>query len=503
MTTGRGIEADGDRPFLERLRAALSRETSEDARFAVAFSGGLDSTVLLAALSRITDTAQIRALHVDHGLHPDSAEWARRCERVSARLGVPFVAVRVRVDPHQGIGIEAAARRARYAALAAELAPGEILLTAHHADDQLETLLLRLLRGTGVRGLRGILPVARLGPSRVARPLLGFTRAELAAVAERWGLEWLEDPSNRSLDFDRNLIRFRLAPIIRERWGDSAARRANRLADAMRDAESILDEVAERDLAAAGAERGRVPLAPLRALSDARQRNALRRAIRDAGLPMPDARRLDALRAAIGRGPGDAARRIEWRGAEARVHRDRLYLLARASSRDHLDPFGAAAAEAPPSAEPARRDPARSGAASTQRPSGSVDDAHRPDLARAMRVSATCAWHGPEGRLVLEPVAPPGSAVGFPESWAREGLDVRFRQGGERFMPAGAAHHRTLKAWLREKGIVPWMRSRVPLLYRDGRLVAIADLAIDDAAACARPDEPRWRVRWLDHPRID
>src|SRR5690606_28052239 len=233
------------------------------------------------------------------------------------------------------------ARRARYAALAAELAPGEILLTAHHADDQLETLLLRLLRGTGVRGLRGILPVARLGRSLVARPLLGFTRAELAAVADRWGLEWLEDPSNRSLDFDRNLIRTRLAPIIRERWGDSAAHRASRLADAMRDAESILDDVARRDLADAGAERGRVPLAPLRALGDARQRNALRRAIRDAGLPMPDARRLDALRRAIGSGPDDAVRRVEWRGAEARVHRDRLYLLDRASGRERRDPFGA------------------------------------------------------------------------------------------------------------------------------------------------------------------
>src|SRR5690606_32177861 len=228
---------------------------------------------------------QIRALHVDHGLHPDSADWARRCERACAGLGVPFIALRVRVDSRDGIGIEAAARRARYAALAAELAPGETLLTAHHADDQLETLLLRLLRGTGVRGLRGILPVARLGRSLVARPLLGFTRAELAAVADRWGLEWLEDPSNRSLDFDRNLIRTRLAPIIRERWGDSAAHRASRLADAMRDAESILDDVARRDLADAGAERGRVPLAPLRALGDARQRNALRRAIRDAGLP--------------------------------------------------------------------------------------------------------------------------------------------------------------------------------------------------------------------------
>jgi len=460
VTTGRATDADGDRPFLARVSAALPDLPAS--RYAIAFSGGLDSTVLLAAMSRIADAGRLRALHVDHGLHPDSGAWARHCARFAESLDVRFVGLRVVVDTGQGIGIEAAARRARYAALAAEVDPGEILLTAHHADDQLETLLLRMLRGAGVRGMRGILPAARLGRARVVRPMLGFTRAELAAAAERWSLAWLEDPSNRSLDFDRNLIRTRLAPVIRERWGDSAARRANRLADAMRDAESILGEVARRDLADAGAEPGRVPLAPLRALGAARQRNALRCAIREAGLPMPDARRLEALRRAIGRTPDEAARRVEWRGAKARIHRDQLYL------------FAGDAAEAP---GPLGREPAP-----------------------AMRVSAAEPWQGPEGRLVLEPTDSP---VGLPESWAREGLEVRFRRGGERFKPPGAAHHRTLKAWLREQGIVPWMRGRIPLLYHGGRLVAIADLAVDDAACRARPDEPRWRVRWLDHPRID
>ncbi|HEX6997049.1 MAG TPA: tRNA lysidine(34) synthetase TilS [Gammaproteobacteria bacterium] len=477
------------------MRAALPGPQSAASRYAVAFSGGLDSTVLLAALSRIADRGAIRALHVDHHLHPDSSAWAAHCERVSARLGVPFVGLDVSVDRRGRIGIEAAARRARYAALAAALAPDEILLTAHHADDQLETLLLRLLRGAGIRGMRGILPVARLGGARVARPLLGFTRAELAAMAERWRLDWLEDPSNRSLDFDRNLVRSRLAPVIRERWGDSAALRAGRLAAAMRDAESILDDVARRDLAEAGAERGRVPLAPLRALGEARQRNALRQAIRDAGLPMPDARRLDVLRGAIGRGPDEAARRIEWRGAEARIHRDRLYLFARASAPDdRAAPDAARRREPPLSSDAARRPAASSGAAGTE-------PLVAARAAVAMRVSATEPWHGPEGRIVLEP-APP-SASGLPESWAVEGLDVRFRRGGERFKPAGAAHHRRLKAWLREQGVVPWMRARIPLLYHGGRLVAVADLAIDDAACRARPDEPRWRVRWLDHPRID
>src|SRR5690606_38864871 len=199
----RKAETADERRFLERLRSALPGLASGQ-RYVVAYSGGLDSTVLLAGAARLVDPARLRALHVDHALHLDSADWARQCERTAAGLGVPFESVRVRVDVAAGTGVEAAARAARYAALGDRLLPDETLLTAHHADDQLETVLLRLLRGTGVRGLRGILPTARLGSGRVARPLLELTRAELRAIAELWGLSWLEDPSNRSVDFDRN-----------------------------------------------------------------------------------------------------------------------------------------------------------------------------------------------------------------------------------------------------------------------------------------------------------
>jgi tRNA(Ile)-lysidine synthase len=176
-------EAGAPDVFAARVRAVLDEWTERGAppRVTVAYSGGLDSTVLLAALCRSRLSLPLRAAHVDHGLHERSAEWSAHCARVAAALGVELVAVRVAVDRSTGEGLEAAAREARYRALRELLVKGEWLLTAHHADDQLETLLLRMLRGTGVRGLRGILPFAPFGVGWLGRPLLSFMRAELRA----------------------------------------------------------------------------------------------------------------------------------------------------------------------------------------------------------------------------------------------------------------------------------------------------------------------------------
>jgi tRNA(Ile)-lysidine synthase len=453
------VSGDSSERFLDRLRAALDSCVPRDGRrFAVAFSGGLDSSVLLAAMSRLGGSAPLRALHVDHALHSDSADWERHCRAVAAVLGVRYDSVRVFVDRDAPAGLEAAAREARYAAFAGRLEDGETLLTAHHADDQLETLLLRLLRGTGVRGLRGILPYASLGRGAVARPLLDFRRDELRAQAERFRLEWLEDPSNRDVDLDRNYLRARVVPLLRQRWG-SAAHSAGRLAAAMVDAEAILDSAARADLAGAVAP-DRIPLAPLRALDPARRRNALRTVLREAALPMPTARQLEQLCAGVDVARPDAQTCVAWPGGEARVYRGTLYLLA---------PVGRAA---------------------SGRPGG--------------QVSAAEPWSGPEGRVALEPIdgPPQQGGAGLPEPWARSGFEIRFRVGGERFKPAGDAHTRSLKHWFQQQGVVPWMRGRVPLLYRGGRLVAVADLAVDDEARQAAAEAPRWRVRWSGHPGI-
>jgi tRNA(Ile)-lysidine synthase len=441
-------------PLLARVCAALEHWPAPPggARVTVAFSGGVDSTVLLAALARFPLAVPLRAAHVDHGLHPDSAHWSVHCAEVAAELGVEHVSVPVTVDRAARSGLEAAARAARYRALADLMSPGEVLLTAHHGDDQLETVLLRLLRGTGVRGLRGIRDHEPFGPGRLARPLLGCTRVEILAQARAWDLRWLEDPANRNLEHDRNFLRATVVPRLVERW-PAAARSAQRLTEQMADAERLLEEVAARD-AAAVADPRRVPRAALEPLEPARQRNLLRHLLRRGGFEPPSAQKIEELRAALLGARHDALPQIRWPGVDARVFREHLYLM------NALPP------------------------ASTRGYAAHLDKRGR--------------WTGPEGDLAFERL---GDGPGLPESWLDDGFTLRFRGGGEDFRPLAHAHTRPLKRWLQEAAIVPWMRARIPLLYRDDTLVAVGDLWLADETRAAA-SEPQWRVAWTNHPPL-
>lgn len=441
--------------FAAALKAVLDEWAREHppSRITVAFSGGLDSTVLVAALARLDLPAPLRAAHVDHGLHPRSREWSEHCARVAAALGVELRALSVAVERAAPEGLEAAAREARYRALGELLAPHEWLLTAHHADDQLETLLLRLLRGTGVRGLSGIVDFAPFAGGRIGRPLLTFTRAELRAEAEARGLTWLEDPSNADPRHDRNYLRLNVVPALTARW-PAAALNAERLAAHARDAERLLESLAEVDAAALAAP-WHVPRAVLAALEPARQRNLLRRQLRAVGCAAPSAAKLEELRHALLASRAESHARVHWPGGEGRVHRSALYLM---------------------------------------RP---LLPASPPGYAATLGLGA--AWTGPEGRVELVPAQ---DAEGLPQSWAEAGFTLRFRAGGERFRPRGRAHRRSLKQLFQEAGVVPWMRERVPLLYRGGELVAVGDLWVCASVDEAPAGEPRWRVRWSEHPAV-
>jgi tRNA(Ile)-lysidine synthase len=391
----------------------------------------------------------ITAVHIDHGLHPDSDLWSAHCATHADALGIEFVARQVSVDRGAAQSLEALARDARYAAFAGMLQPGEVLLTAHHADDQLETVLLRMLRGAGVRGLTAVRPQAVLGAGRLARPLLDFTRASILDEARRRGLDWLEDPSNRDPRFDRNFLRQVVLPPLLDRW-PQAGPVASRLARQMLAAEAILTEVAAADLGA-GADPACIPAAVLTALSPERRSNALRHAIRTAGLPLPTAAQLDEIcRMLTVR--EDAQAEVHWPGAEARMYRQALYLMLPLASMT------------PP---PAKLTPARP----------------LPCLAGELHLVASDDY-------------------GIPDRWAQAGLGIVFRQGGERFRPRNSTTSKLLKHWFQEQGVVPWLRNAVPLICHDDTLIGIADLALADGLPQGAGDAPFWRVEWRGRPRL-
>ena len=208
----------------------------------IGFSGGLDSTVLLQLLASDPSMhrAGLRALHVHHGLQAAADAWAEHCARQAAALGVALEVLRVDVPRDGGHGLEAAAREARYAALAAALAPGETLATAHHLDDQAETFLLRALRASGPEGLGAMRPWRRFAGGWHWRPLLALPRATLQAWAQAHALEWIEDPSNALPDPDRNFLRLQVLPMLQRRWPHAAAALA-RSAELSAQADALLD----------------------------------------------------------------------------------------------------------------------------------------------------------------------------------------------------------------------------------------------------------------------
>ncbi len=385
-------------------------------------------------------------MHVHHGLQSAADAWARHCEQVCAGLAVPCVVERVRVDGVAEEGLEAAARRARYACLARLLEPGETLLTAHHQDDQAETVLLQLLRGTGVHGLAGMPALAPFAAGFHARPLLAFPRAELERYGREQGLSWIEDPSNRALEIGRNLIRHRVLPLLRERW-PTAGRQLAQAARHAAEAATLLDELARTDLAACAAEDDNLRVSALLRLPLPRQRNVLRHWIRARGFRVPSTKQLELLRVQLGSEPRTRHTAIHWRGTELRRYRDTLVLRADTAL------------------------PAVAGAVAWD----GTTPLPLPSLGRQLRLAPARGQGLARARL---------DGIAF---------SVRFRQGGETCRLPGRPHRHKLKKLLQEAGVPPWERAQLPLLYVNDILAAIGDRWVCEPFA-AKPDEPGWIV---------
>jgi tRNA(Ile)-lysidine synthase len=365
---------------------------------------------------------------------------------------VPLECIEVAVDG-RGLSLEAAARAARYAALATALQPDEWLLTAHHQDDQAETLLLQLLRGAGVAGLAAMPARAPLGRGWHLRPFLDLPRAALRRYAHERALDWIEDPMNEDPRHDRVFVRQQVLPLLLSRW-PAAARALARSAAHLGAAQAVLDAAAART--SAGLLRsGTLDCAGLLALSAPERANLLRYWLRQQGFLAPSTARLDSIvRNVLASGPA-ATPLVQLGDGAVRRYRGRLY-----------------ATRPLPSAAPL--------------PAGTVLTADQPlDLGAGL------------GRLRLERSHGQGLAM------ARAGtaLTLRWRSGGELLREHPGGPRRELRKLCQEAAIVPWMRAYLPLLYHAGELVAVADLWCD-ADWRARPDEPGWRLVWEQRPPL-
>ena len=409
----------------------------------VGFSGGLDSTVLLHALAAQPGarTHGLRALHVHHGLHADADGWAAHCQRICAEYDIPLRVLRIVVNAN-GDGPEADARAARYAALCDAMVATEVLALAQHRDDQAETVLLRLLRGAGGDGLSAMRSYSTLDGLHLWRPLLDTSRSDIRAYADAHSLRWIEDPSNADTCFDRNFLRLRVLPQLRERWPQAAASLARSAALLAEQAELLHEEAARRLDMIRSSQPHTLSVSKLLEQPRPWRARVLRQWLHELQLPPPSSNILDAIEGDLLLAREGAEPRVVWAGAELRRWRDRLH------------------------------------AQRTQQPLP-------PDL--------SIAW---DGRVALQ--LPGGDALALEGAEAfGEPVEIRARQGGERLRLPGRAHHHSLKHALQQHAIPPWQRERLPLLFAsDGELLAAGDLLLS-ARMSLWLHERAATLRWL------
>lgn len=399
----------------------------------VAYSGGLDSHVLLhlaASIPALNPEIRVRALHVNHGLQEQSNAWAEHARATATALGVPIDVVAVEVDEAHPDGPEAAARLARYAAFSAHLQPGEHMLLAQHADDQAETFLLQALRGSGPDGLASIPKKRTFGPGFMSRPLLACAQEQLQTYAEEHQLDHIHDSSNDDTRYDRNYLRHEVLPLLKARW-PAATRTLTRSANRCSAASQTLLGLAQEDLRQVRL-RGAAELSvsEIKALPRERAYNVLRLWVRQGGMRMPRLQDLAEVYRQLVTSRADSQGIVNVRDYEFRRHKDRLYLLPPQKEPEafHVD------WEAP------------------------FEPLHIPEIGQTL-TRQDCERQG----------------IRLPSHGA---ITVRSRVGSELIKLGEPAFHKAVKKLLQEASVPPWLRDVTPLIYIDGRLAAVWEIAV-------------------------
>jgi tRNA(Ile)-lysidine synthase len=419
----------------------------------VAYSGGLDSTVLLHALHlwcrEHPQAPELVAWHVNHGMQAAAGAFEQQCEQFCRQREIPLQVFQVAVEP-DGRGAESAARDARYGVFEQNLQPDELILMAHHLDDQIETFFLRLLRGAGLAGLSAMPANRQLGAGELQRPFLDVPRSVIEHYGGQQGLSYIEDPSNADVSLDRNYLRQQVLPLVSQRW-PGYRQTVNRAAAHMASALTVLEQQLPEPVELVSTMGD--PGLPLRALTDEAVDMAtiyLRAWMRGQGMAMPPAVAVEEFLRQLAEADAEAAPSLQTGGFLLRRYGEAVYLSRSEGTRPALEGL-------------------------------SLAPGHSCDVAGV-------------GVFALVPATGPGIALA-----AGEVLELVWRRGGERCKPLGRAHSQTLKKLLQERSVPPWWRDRIPLLFLNGEMVAVADLWLCESSPVCRTaeaDKPLWQIQW-------
>jgi len=463
-------------PWFALLSDALKKSLQNipnSNNYFVAFSGGMDSSLLLVLASRYLSEcrqASVVAIHVHHGISDHADLWQSHCEKVCGRLGVELIVRQVSLVSKKK-GVEEAARAARYSVFEQILPSDAVLLQGHHQNDQAETVLLRLMRGAGVKGIAGIPKTRALNSTQINRPFLDVPRSELLRAAKALELEWVEDDSNTSYDYDRNFIRHEIIPKLEGRW-ERAVNRLAVSADHCSESAELEEALANIDLdgITQNLYGSALSIAGLIQLPLSRQRNAVRYWLQHQGVGFPGEKRFQRIWTELLVARDDASPLIEWSLGAVRRYRNSIFLLSLNDLNARSDFRSSNISICSGSQLPGA-------GRSVAKGEGVLFEQQIMDRPYSLRIIDSLV-NGVESGSVESEACLNKLLIKLPSS--NEQIAVKFRQGGEVFKPVGKAHHRPLKKWFHDCNVPPWLRDSVPLLYYNECLVAIGDLLVSD-----------------------
>jgi len=436
--------------MLKQVFQNFQKQFPETKNFIIAYSGGIDSHVLLhqfATFFQQNNTGHLQAIHINHGLNPKADQWAKHCQTICNAFNIPLEIITIDANAKNGESPEDFARQLRYQVFENCIQKNDCLLTAHHQDDQAETLLLQCFRGAGPKGLAAMPSIVPFSKGVHWRPFLSLSRSQIHEYAIEKQLKWIEDDSNQNIKFDRNFIRHEVMPLLKTRWPSihkTLARSASHCAETM----NCLEEYLQNDLnCLIGTKENTLSVKQLLKLSEARRNNCIRYWITYNNFPIPSTIKLKTIINNVLLAREDATPCVTWDGGEIQRYRDDLYLM------EPLLPFD-----------------------------NQVEI--RWNLHEHCQLPSNLGYlsatQTPSGHL--------SSRIGSE-------LIVRFRQQGERCQLAGRGCHHSLKHLFQEWGVPPWMRDRIPLLYCGNELVAIVGYGVCEGFQAQQDDSGCWEVR--------